>query len=270
MKIISNLAVASGIVTIVLPFASFIHDASDTHLAKIISNSIKAVSFIFVATYFAASYIIERPDAPNIARKDEQKPRYRDLYNRTLDKVLHWTWKHAGIDEPAGTESAWQLFNSALTHKLLYRSILIAFIYPILLILLPNALFKSEVRLGAIILLPRPVSWANGALSILPVFAFFIVYLSLRWLRSQSKRSSRTFLIGIRSEVRIRLFAIGIAIAIASLLTIAKSNGGTGLTAFSYMISVVLLFSFAGVGAFAGAFALAEVVPPFRTVLQLF
>ncbi|UWQ63664.1 hypothetical protein K3723_05055 [Leisingera caerulea] len=216
-----------------------------------------AASVFFVTAVVLALVLICSPDRAKRIKAALNAPRYRTLYDRDLSANLPLLRRFFRVAEPCPDTGLWGLLRGTFTYGLLDRALLIAVVYPILLLLLHWGASGSPGRLGEVELIPAADPALKGYAA-LGLVALGLTYpLAEKWTSASPKpliRSASDWLVVIYCAVlSAGVWALGLPPA-ALLLTIAGAFAGAGAVAASAAAKGPL--SFVG----AATFALAVVV----------
>ncbi|MGJ8623176.1 MAG: hypothetical protein ACSHW1_10380 [Yoonia sp.] len=189
-----------------------------------------------------------------------ENPNGKTLYTATLKSILLWAYRKTDAPEPQGDEPVVTLFANSLTHRLFDWSMRIAVVYPIILLILPWALFARPMALGTTEILAAPDPAWVGPLSLVPLALFFIVRQVLEWWAASPQRFVRSFAGWLKTHDMIDLVAFAVTFAFAGAVTFAFAGAFAGAFAVAVAVAVAVTFAVSVAGAFAGAFAVAVAV----------
>ncbi|TVS06783.1 MAG: hypothetical protein EA407_00505 [Rhodobacteraceae bacterium] len=198
---------------------------------------------------------------------------YTQIYTTLIRRLLTPLWTR--FCDPAPDKAPWPTqFRAALTWRLYDRALLIAVVYPILLLVGQWVVTGAEGRVGSFVVLPEAVFWPERTVVILMLLIVSAGFLG-RKLASASQRPAVAKLADWLPLLAAAIAGTGAVtfagagagtFALAGAIVLAVGAAATGAIAMAIAFVIAAALAVAGVGAaafagvFAGAVALAVVV----------
>ena len=187
---------------------------------------------------------------------------YRQLYAAVVLWPLRWLWRRVARPVPHG---AWPL-RYTLTPSLFDAALLIAFVYPIAVLIGPWLVVGMDVTLGGEILQPGTATWYEIWPERAVVLGQIAILIAGFWLRNLAKSSRRRVFEEVADWILIAALAVAVAVAVAfalaaaSTLAVALALAAASTLAFAFAFAFALAFAYAFAVALAFAFAFAFAV----------
>ncbi len=214
-----------------------------------------------------AALFIWSPARHGMLRKQMLQNTYAPFYHRVMSWLLRATMRWVGQTPMEGdTRGFWRLFWDSLTHRLFDRALLVAVVYPSLLIFIHWWWTGEDGRIGGLVVFEREEQdWARGVT--LGMIAFVLFFRPVVFAAAASPqrflRSAAGWLIASDRRMLIAVAGAG-AVVGAVVGAVAGAVAGAGAAAGAVAGAVVgaVLGAVAGavVGAVAGAAAVAVAV----------
>lgn len=211
-----------------------------------------AVAFgILVYTAFLTSAAIHlwSEDRRRRARDALAVDRYVPLYHRamtaTLDRILPWVGQRREDDDKKGLRA---LLAASMTYRLLDRAMLIAVVYPFLLLFLHWGIFHADGRLGTEVIFPKAEARWAGWVAVGLIFMVLLLGSYVGWPSISKKHVGLT--------VWHWLPAVGLSV-VSYVFILLRAQLGPGAFAVGAAVSVAFTGAVSGVFfyVFANAFA---------------
>lgn len=122
-----------------------------------------ALLLVLLLFWFLAALLMSDQDERDSLARDLRHPNYTQIYKYFTTRWVMWVWNRQC--DPADDKASWpQLFRAALTWRLYDTALLVAVVYPLLLLLGQWVATGTDGQLGSTIVLPAAEFWPERAL----------------------------------------------------------------------------------------------------------